>query len=189
MIVLENSHQLGDCGPVAEPAARRRLDQLTTKQRQVLDLLIEHKTSKEIARDLGISPHTVDQRITLARIKLGLSSRSGIAQEYRRLRNLCERGAYQESHVGIGDGTFESSLWDDPESLLIDTDDMRFRGPVPAPLAPDAVPESEVRVVPELFDGPLGTMIRLGAIGGVAILVELVALLGIGLFVLASRLL
>ena len=33
---------------------------LTAKQREVLDLLIEHKTSKEIARELGISPHTVD---------------------------------------------------------------------------------------------------------------------------------
>ena len=40
---------------------------LTAKQREVLDLLIEHKTSMEIARRLGISPHTVDQRIQFAK--------------------------------------------------------------------------------------------------------------------------
>src|SRR3546814_1772175 len=37
---------------------------LTEKQRACLDLLIERKTSKEIARILGISKPTVDQRIT-----------------------------------------------------------------------------------------------------------------------------
>src|SRR6478752_3465006 len=51
---------------------------LTAKQREVLDLLIEHKTSKEIARELGISPHTVDQRIQFAKEKLGASSRSEV---------------------------------------------------------------------------------------------------------------
>lgn len=43
------------------------LVELTAKQREVLDLLIQHMTSKEISRQLGISPHTVDQRIMLAR--------------------------------------------------------------------------------------------------------------------------
>ncbi len=59
--------------------------ELTDKQRQVLDLLIQHKTSKEISRALGISPHTVDQRIMLSRAKLGVSTRSEVAQAYRRL--------------------------------------------------------------------------------------------------------
>ena len=61
------------------------LSTLTDKQRAVLDLLIDHKTSKEISRLLGISPHTVDQRIMLARAKLGVTSRSEVAQAYRRL--------------------------------------------------------------------------------------------------------
>ena len=61
------------------------LSGLTEKQRQVLDLLIDHKTSKEIARELRISPHTVDQRIQFAKDKLGARSRSDVAVIYRRL--------------------------------------------------------------------------------------------------------
>ena len=72
---------------------------LTAKQREVLDLLIEHKTSKEIARQLGISPHTVDQRIQFAKEKLGASSRSEVAQLYRRLIEICGQLTYQESRI------------------------------------------------------------------------------------------
>lgn len=43
------------------------LDELTDKQKEVLDLLVLRKTSRQIARELGNSPHTVDQRITAAR--------------------------------------------------------------------------------------------------------------------------
>lgn len=61
---------------------------LTDKQREVLELLIEHKTSKEISRELGISPHTVDQRLDTVRARLGAKNRSEIAQIYRRLREI-----------------------------------------------------------------------------------------------------
>lgn len=186
--MFDKIHVFGDCGPMSTPLAQDRLDRLTDKQRQVLDLLIEHKTSKEIARTLGISPHTVDQRITLARIKLGLSSRGGIAQEYRRLRDLCERDTYEESYLGRSAPNFETSLRDDPESLLIEPSNDRFRWRGPAPEVVGPVQQEGQRVVPELFDGPLGTLIRLGAIGGIAILLEFVALVGISLFVVSSRL-
>src|SRR5687767_15718396 len=67
---------------------------LTDKQREVLDLLIEHKTSKEIARTLGISPHTVDQRIFFAKEKLGAASRNEAAAAYRRLIAVSGRMTY-----------------------------------------------------------------------------------------------
>jgi hypothetical protein len=38
-------------------------------------LVAEHRTSKEISRHLGISPHTVDQRIRLALRTLGVRDR------------------------------------------------------------------------------------------------------------------
>ena len=38
---------------------RKGFDALTAKQREVLDLLIQHKTSKEISRSLGISRKTL----------------------------------------------------------------------------------------------------------------------------------
>src|SRR6187455_753788 len=72
---------------------------LTTKQREVLDLLIEHKTSKQIARQLGISPHTVDQRIFFAKEKLGAGSRSEVAVAYRRLLGVSGRVTYQETRI------------------------------------------------------------------------------------------
>ena len=60
-----------------------RWSRLTEKQRACLDLLIEHKTSKEIARLLDISKHTVDQRLNLARDTLGAQDRNESAFIYR----------------------------------------------------------------------------------------------------------
>ena len=63
---------------------RAILTSLTDKQRAVLDLLIEHKTSKEISRIRGISHHTVDQPIMLARAKLGVAPPGPVAPGLRR---------------------------------------------------------------------------------------------------------
>ena len=41
-------------------AARRRLDMLSNRERQVLGCMLDYGTSKEIARFLGISPRTVE---------------------------------------------------------------------------------------------------------------------------------
>src|SRR3546814_5832752 len=70
---------------------------LTEKQRACLDLLIERKTSKEIARILGISKPTVDQRITAARIILGAANRDEAALIYARLKQLYDRITYDRS--------------------------------------------------------------------------------------------
>ncbi len=40
--------------------ARRRLDTLSNRERQVLGCMLDYGTSKEIARYLGISPRTVE---------------------------------------------------------------------------------------------------------------------------------
>jgi len=81
------------------PEGPNPLDSLTEKQREVLDLLLEHKTSKEISRKLGISPHTVDQRMTQARVKLGLANRGEVANAYRRLKEMYEGATYQFSYM------------------------------------------------------------------------------------------
>lgn len=70
------------------------LNSLTAKQREVLDLILQHKTSKEIARALGISPDTVDQRIFFARKKLGASSRNEAALIYANLIDAYDRSVY-----------------------------------------------------------------------------------------------
>ncbi|MBN8501527.1 MAG: helix-turn-helix transcriptional regulator [Sphingomonadales bacterium] len=64
------------------------LDTLTDKQKEVLALVSEGMTSKEIARKLGISESAVNQRIEVIRLRLGGLSRSQIARIYRRTSTL-----------------------------------------------------------------------------------------------------
>jgi DNA-binding CsgD family transcriptional regulator len=57
------------------------LDKLSEGQKACLRLVARHFGSKEIARQLGISPHTVDQRIKVAMGILGAASRFEAARQ------------------------------------------------------------------------------------------------------------
>ncbi len=57
----------------------KRQEELTEGQKECLRLVAAHCTSKEIARKLGISRFTVDQRLDAARSKLNASSRKEAA--------------------------------------------------------------------------------------------------------------
>ena len=72
---------------VTETAALDRCAQLSSGQIEVLRLVNRHLSSKEIAARLGISSHTVDQRVRGAIRTLGVSRRS----EAARLIDLYER--------------------------------------------------------------------------------------------------
>ncbi|AMG75526.1 helix-turn-helix transcriptional regulator [Sphingopyxis granuli] len=76
-----------------------RWNRLTEKQRACLDLLIEHKTSKEIARLLDISKHTVDQRLNAARDTLGARDRNETAFLYGQLKQIYDRVTYDAVDV------------------------------------------------------------------------------------------
>lgn len=175
---------------------------LTAKQREVLDLLIEHKTSKEISRLLGISPHTVDQRIMLARAKLGVSSRGEVAQAYRRLMSTYEQPVYEDSHIGFPPLPVASPVRDDVD---VGTSAAGFGFPVhhapgiestnQAALAGELAPSDKDdaaayhHVLPEVFDGPNGTVLRLGYIGGITVFLILIVLGGLSMFVQLSTML
>ncbi|MEQ1540633.1 MAG: helix-turn-helix transcriptional regulator [Novosphingobium sp.] len=64
------------------------LDGLTEKQREVLSLISEGMTSKEIARKLAISESAVNQRIEVVRQRLGGLPRTQIARIYRRMSTV-----------------------------------------------------------------------------------------------------
>jgi DNA-binding CsgD family transcriptional regulator len=64
------------------------LDALTDKQREVIALVSEGMTSKEIARKMGISESAVNQRIEVTRQRLGGLSRAQIARIYRQTSTL-----------------------------------------------------------------------------------------------------
>ncbi|GGB96887.1 hypothetical protein GCM10011494_14170 [Novosphingobium endophyticum] len=72
-----------------EAEAKTLLDSLTPKQVEVLDLLVMHRTTKEIAYQLDIAPNTVDQRISAVREKWGTTNRKDTARKYAELLEAC----------------------------------------------------------------------------------------------------
>ena len=56
------------------------LSALTPRERECLRLVYQHMTSKEIALRLGISKHTVDERVEKARRRLGAKDRYAAAR-------------------------------------------------------------------------------------------------------------
>lgn len=142
------------------------LSKLTTKQREVLDLVLCHESSKAIARKLKISPYTVDQRIASARQKLGANSRGDLARKYALLLEICGEPAYDFSQ--LGDDNFSSQLADrdqsaDPVFMLSDTASIKMD--LPWHLQPE--PQTGL----EAFDK------RFGVVGRVLIIVVLAVLL------------
>jgi len=59
--------------------AHGRVDQLTESQRRCLRLVMAHMTSKQIARELGMSPHTVDAHLKASLKALGVAGRTEAA--------------------------------------------------------------------------------------------------------------
>lgn len=51
---------------------------LTQRERETVELLLQGLTSKEIANRMGISPNTVKAFLRLVMVKMGVSTRSGI---------------------------------------------------------------------------------------------------------------
>jgi len=155
---------------------------LTAKQREVLDLLIEHKTSKEIARRLGISPHTVDQRIQFAKEKLGATSRNEAAAVYRRLSELSGQLTYEESHLVSRAPAVENRL-----GTLVSSPSVEFSSRGWTRSGPYGN-GADLAVVPELFEGRYGTLVRLGAIIAIAVFLVILVLGGLAILSQLSEL-
>ncbi len=85
-------------------AGKRQL-YLTEGQKDCLRLVDDLLTSKEIARKLGISPFTVDQRLDAARRKLNAPSRKTAARIYLELesRSLPQPLVYYPEHLADDD--------------------------------------------------------------------------------------
>lgn len=65
------------------PRAAQTLPKLTRKQHEVLALVADNRTSKEIAARLGITESAVNQRIEMVRSRLGGLPRGELARLYR----------------------------------------------------------------------------------------------------------
>ena len=80
---------------------------LTEGQKACLRLVVQHHTSKEIGRTLGISPFTVDQRLDAARRKLNAASRKDAAMIFAALdqSGIYQRLVYETSMLESTDDT------------------------------------------------------------------------------------
>ncbi|MEO6214561.1 MAG: helix-turn-helix transcriptional regulator, partial [Sphingomonas sp.] len=57
-----------------DESTRAAIQRLTIAERDCLKRCLNHQTAKQMALDLGISPHAVEKRLKMARARLGLSS-------------------------------------------------------------------------------------------------------------------
>ncbi|MGB7408712.1 MAG: helix-turn-helix transcriptional regulator [Pontixanthobacter sp.] len=152
------------------------LQLLTYKQKEVLDLLLDHKTSKEIARELGISPHTVDQRINLAKAKLEIASRGELATAYRDAKQIYDKSIYQHSYVDRLAIPLEKSGKDDAAAYTLSNDRKSSFHRV------EDRDEADYRVVPEMFEGRFGKAARIVAMLIAALILLLLGIAGLTMF-------
>ena len=131
------------------------LGQLTSKQTEVLDLLIQHHTTKEIAAKLNLAPNTVDQRIASVRDKWGTANRKDTVRQYTELQAIC------------GKTTYGSEALDDASTIPVDEDISSSSGmtilvdsPLP-PLGPSPLEQNSKRAFGlQLVDERLGKVGR-----------------------------
>ena len=90
-----------------EPDVSERVARLSEGQLDCLRLVAEHLSSKEIAVELGISPHTVDQRVRHALHTLGVPRRAQaariVAQHCEPYQRLIHQPPYIEDRASGGD--------------------------------------------------------------------------------------
>lgn len=68
---------------------------LTEKECEALEMVLRRLSSKEIGKQLGVSPKAVDQRLDNARAKLGASTRLNAATRYAEHKGIPGRLPYQ----------------------------------------------------------------------------------------------
>ena len=100
------------------------LSGLTPKQVEVLDRLLQHKTTKQIARELNIAPNTVDNRIVAVRDKWRTSDRKATARVYAQLLATCEKSSSGFSPLDADAGPDEELFSDLPGSPIFAVSDV-----------------------------------------------------------------
>jgi|GEM_PF-4135510 len=128
-------------------APQNLLSQLTDGQKDCLRLVFNHQTSKDIARALGVSHHTVDMRLRTAMKVLGVTGRTEAARLF----------AQEEMRLGISPEAYQPLIYQpsdmenpaNPDTLastasLASGAEFGFTNPAFArqPVSPDAGPDA-----------------------------------------------
>jgi len=108
-IALENSDDSPDDDQgasrrLAEDPMMERVARLTAGQLDCLRLVDQHLSSKEIASELGISPHTVDQRVRQSLQILGVERRAQAARIVSQYCGPYQRLIHQTPYIEAEDG-------------------------------------------------------------------------------------
>lgn len=101
---LEDSDSLPDDDQAASRQVTNdlmaaRVARLTPAQLDCLRLVDQHLNSKEIAAELGISPHTVDQRVRQSLQILGVERRAQAARIVAQYRGQYQRLIHQSPYI------------------------------------------------------------------------------------------
>jgi DNA-binding CsgD family transcriptional regulator len=144
--------------------AARRVARLSAGQLDCLRLVDQHLSSKEIAAELGISPHTVDQRIRHALQILGVERRTQaarlVAQHSGPYQRLIHQSPYIESGSSNGQpGAAVSHQIRHADragkvggaSFLTEQRPATFRSSLQPPFATRSNPRNEMSVGQRLF--------------------------------------
>jgi DNA-binding CsgD family transcriptional regulator len=150
-------------GPAASNDPESLVARLSPGQIECLLLVDRHHNSKEIAAKLGISPHTVDQRIRGALEKLGVERRGEAARLVAAVISL-DDPTYQRlihqlpyidlpPHAGDQDGTVRTQIRHadragevSPPGNLTEQSPSGFGSPLQLPFATRSHPSNEMSV-------------------------------------------
>jgi DNA-binding CsgD family transcriptional regulator len=151
--------------------AHVRLGRLSPKERELLDQILQHKSLKVIAHDLGVTPSAVDQRLKSARMKLGAADRNDAARRYSGLLASCRESTYGFQELG-----------NEPESTVTDTSEppsgstFTFHDSATIEVVPSWFERRNRSVVPDFLDENVGRLWRVIAIPVFAVAIAMLAL-------------
>lgn len=152
------------CGPDASDSMAGRVARLSPAQLDCLLLVDQHLSSKEIAAELHISPHTVDQRIRQALATLGVERRSQAARVVAQVKGPYQRLIHQSPYIpaDIHSGHPEAAVSNQirhadrageagKAGFLTEQRPASFRSSLQPPFATRSNPRNEMSVGQRLF--------------------------------------
>ena len=142
-----------------DPGLAARVARLSPGQLDCLRLVDQHLSSKEIAVELNISPHTVDQRIRGALQILQVERRTQAARLVAQVCGPYQRLIHQSPHIETdpGGGHSESAISQQirhadraggpgDSGLITEQRPVSFRASLPLPFATRSHPRNEMSV-------------------------------------------
>jgi DNA-binding CsgD family transcriptional regulator len=168
-LALKETARLSDAsdeheGPASEDPMAQRVARLTAGQLDCLRLVDQHLSSKEIGTELGISPHTVDQRVRQALAILGVERRAQAARMVARYSGPYQRLIHQspyieaqpapaQSEAAVGTQIRHASRAGEAgeASFLTEQRPASFRPSLQPPFATRSNPRNEMSVGQRLF--------------------------------------